>query len=268
MKLKKIKYTILLIINSVYYFFELLIIWKIFLSYKIKKGKIPWFMTCDYILISIILLYIIFMLYLTYKYIKFAGSGVLELNKTILKKYKNIIINDFELPNNFHKMSKQNKRRFILDNAKKFKYTHSKRHINIINKINDYRINNRLQALTYNEEEKLPFFIINEFPEVIIFQYKNIFKLKDKKYLFKYNIGEFLKNFEKNDIDIINIILNENINRINIIDIDKFEFIFFFDFDPIDDFKVNLIEAENTTIPIEQDKDLYYEIIEDLSYNE
>ena len=92
-KLKEIKYYILLIINSIYYIYEILIIWKLYLSYKIKKGSCPWFMICDYILIIIILLYIIFMIYITYKYYKFAGSGIQIFKKTILKNYKNITIN-------------------------------------------------------------------------------------------------------------------------------------------------------------------------------
>ena len=264
-QLKKIKYTVLLLINSVYYFYELLVIWKLYLSYKIKKNKILWFMVCDYILICIILLYIIFMIYITYRFYKFSGSSVQMINKTILKKYKNITINDFELPNNFHEMNKQNKKIFILNNAYKFQYKHSERHIDLINLINEYRVKNNLDKLLYNEEEKISEFLIKESAEVMLCGYKNFFILSNRKYLFKYNIDGFKKNFNKRDSDILGIVLNRNVNKISLIDIDNFEYILIYD--SMDDSRINLIEAKNS-IPNELDKDMYEEKIEDFYYEE
>ena len=123
------------------------------------------------------------MIYITYKYIKLAGKCVQEFNKTILKNYKNIIINDFDLPNYFHSMNKYKKRKFILANAYKFQYTHSEKNINLINIINDFRIINNLKRLTYNEEEKIPYFLINEFSEVVIFEYNKLFKITERQFL-------------------------------------------------------------------------------------
>ena len=265
-KLKEIKYYILLIINSIYYIYEILIIWKLYLSYKISKGSCPWFMICDYILISIILLYIIFMIYITYNYYKFSGSGIQIFKKTILTKYKNIIINEFALPTNFQNMSKLKKRNFLLNNANKFHYTHSERHIHLINIINEFRTNNNLQRFTYNEEEKIPYFFINDLSEIILFGYQKFFKLSDRKYLFKDIIGEFEKNINTKNSDVLNILFNKDINKISIIDTDDFEYILFSD-ELIDDCRINLIEAKNTN-PNELDKDMYEEYIEDICYDE
>ena len=261
--LKIIKYKILLIIISFYCLYEIIIIYKIYLSYKIKNSNIlPWFFICDFILIILLLLYITFMIYLTYKYIRLAGTGAERYNKTILKKFKNIDINDFELPDNFHNMTKQNKRKYLINNSNKFQYTHSIKNIHLINKINNFRIQNNLSPLAYSEEEKVPDFLIHEFSEEILFDYKNIFKLLDRKYLFKYKINNFEKNFDKTKID-LDVVLNEDINRISIIDVGEFEYIFLYD-NINDDYKINLIEAKNS-IP---NKEIYDEIIEDLIYNE
>ena len=112
-QLKRFKIILFAIIILNYVFYEIMVIYKIFLSYKIKNKNIPWFILYDYILISILLLYITFMIYLAYKYIKFAGTKIQISNHTILKKYKGITINDFELTNNFHKMSKKDKKNLI-----------------------------------------------------------------------------------------------------------------------------------------------------------
>ena len=52
-KLKRIKLLMLLVIDLIYVTYECLIIWKLSLSYKIKKNEndTTWFMTCDYIFI-------------------------------------------------------------------------------------------------------------------------------------------------------------------------------------------------------------------------
>ena len=61
------------------------------------------------------------------------------------------------------------------------------------------------------------------------------------------------------------IILNEDLNKINVIDIDNFEYILIYD--SLDDFKVTLIEAKSGN-PNSLNRDMYNEIIKDLYYNE
>ena len=46
---KLIKKILLIFFGIIYIFYEVLIIFKLYLSYKIKKDKITWFMICDYI---------------------------------------------------------------------------------------------------------------------------------------------------------------------------------------------------------------------------
>ena len=263
--LKRFKIIIFVNIILFYIFYEIIVIYKIYLSYKIKNKTIPWFILYDYILISIMLLYITFMIYITYKYFKFAGTKITISNHTILKKYKGITINDFELTNNFHKMSKKDKKNLIFKNRTKFQYTHSTRHLHLINLINEYRIKYHLPRLLFNEEERIPDFVINDNSEVMLLGYKNIFKFSKRKYLFKYRINEFEQNLLNKDGNILEIILNEDLNKICVIDIDNFEYILIYD--SLDDFKVNLIEAKSGN-PNSLNGDMYNEIIRDFYYNE
>ena len=263
--LKKFKIILFVNIFLYYIFYEIIVIYKICLSYKIKNKNTPWFILYDYILICIMLLYITFMIYITYKYIKFAGTKIRISNHTILKKYKGVTINDFELTNNFHKMSKKDKKNIIYQNRNKFQYSHSQRHLHLINLINEYRIKYHLPRLIFNEEERLPDFIINDNSEVMLLGYKNIFKFSKRKYLFKYRINEFENNLLNKDRNILEIILNEDLNKISVIDIDIFEYILIYD--SLDDFKVTLIEAKSGN-PNSLNGDMYNEIIQDLYYNE
>lgn len=260
-KLKKIKLIILLIINLFYFFYEIIIIWKLYLSYKIKNNNFPWFMVYDYILISLILLDIIFLVYITVKYIKYAGSLLVELYKIILKRYKNIKIIDFELPKNFLNMTKIEKRKFIKNNANQFQHAYTKKNIDLMNKINEFRSENNVHPLYYEEESKLPDFLIHENSEVILFDYKNTFKLSNRNYLLKYKVNSFEQNFDKNNVD-KNIILSEDIIRISAIDIGEYEYIYFSEdtlFGPI-----SLNEAKNEF----PNKDIYDYFIKDISYKE
>ena len=162
-------------------------------------------------------------------------------------------------------MSKKDKKNIIYKNRNKFQYTHSQRHLHLISLINEYRIKYHLPRLLFNEEERLPDFIINDNSEVMLLGYKNIFKFSKRKYLFKYRINEFENNLLNKDGNILKIILNEDLNKISVIDIDNFEYILIYD--SLDDFKVTLIEAKSGN-PNSLNRDMYNEIIKDLYYNE
>ena len=135
----------------------------------------------------------------------------------------------------------------------------------LINKINQYRTKNVKPILLFNEEEKIPDIFLKGYSEEKFFCYNNIFKLSNRKYLFKYIIGEFQNKLNKRNVDIKNIILNEDINKISIIDIDNYEYILLYD--SFDDYKVNLIEAKNG-IPIDLDRNIYNEKIENIYFEE
>lgn len=263
--LKRLKYYILLLINCIYIIFAIIITFKLYFSNKIIKDRFYWFMYCDLISIILIFLYLVFLIYLDYRYIKFAGTKIQIINKNILTRYKNLIIHGFELPKNFPLMKRKNKKIFLNENKEKFHHIHTRRQINLINKINQYRTKNVKPILLFNEEEKIPDIFLKGYSEEKFFGYNNIFKLSNRKYLFKYIIGEFQNKLNKRNVDIKNIILNEDINKISIIDIDNYEYILLYD--SFDDYKINLIEAKNG-IPIDLDRNIYNEKIENIYFEE
>ena len=62
--------------------------------------------------------------------------------------------------------------------------------------------------------------------EMKLFKYKHIFKISNKKYLFKYPNDEFQKEFNQRNSEILKILLLEDLNKILIIKNGNFEYIF------------------------------------------
>ena len=230
-KIKKIKLLMLITIDLVYFLYEFLIIWKLSLSYKIKKNEndTTWFMTCDYIFIILNSLFILYMLFLTYLYYAYAGKKIEIFIKYILTKYKNIEINPYLLPDNFNKMSNEHKKKYISDNKYNFQFLLTKEQLDLISLINEFREKNELEKFTIDWDKKLPNFILNESSELILFSFHSIFRIGNQAYLFRHKTGKFENIFRDNDSDVINIILKPNLNRIIIIKQNNIEFILIYE---------------------------------------
>jgi hypothetical protein len=111
----------------------------------------------------------------------------------------------------------------IIKNARNCKYRLNEDQIDLIKKINEIRKNNNIPLLKYDENERIPHCIINEVTEVIFYNEKNNFKLKNFLYLFRYKKNEFI-NFIKND-EILSVITNDLFNKIKIIEQNDTEYI-------------------------------------------
>ena len=257
-KLKRIKLLMLIVIDLIYFIYESLIIWKLSLSYKIKKNDTTWFMTCDYIFIILNSLFILYMIFITYLYYVDAGKKIEVFVKYILTKYKDINIQYYLLPDNFHKMDENSKLKFISKNKYNFQFFLNQEQLDLISLINDFREKNKLEKFTIDWDKKLPDFILDELSELMLFKYYHIFKLQNQKYLFRYQIGEFEINFRNNDQDIINILFKENLNRIIVIYQDNKEFILiyesykYYSIDPIE-----LRESDEDTVEFLKGDKLY-----------
>jgi len=127
--------------------------------------------------------------------------------KSILLEYKDVKIKPYYL----HRFKQiRNKEKFLKGIAKNFNVIHSNEELLIFSKINNLRINNNIQELLL--DNYFPDFIINEQAEMILFPFIKIMKISEEKYLIKVNEQNFL-----NEIEIKNILVKDNLNRINII---------------------------------------------------
>ena len=236
---KKIKIGILIAIDLVHIIYEGLVIWKLALSYEIKKNKITWFMVLDYLFIILNFIYMIYIILSIIFYYFDAGKSLTTFIEYFLTKFKGIDIQNYELPNNFDIMERKEKINLILEKAQYFKLFISQKELDLILLINQFREKNNIPKLKLPLSENIPSFIINPSSEIFL-SFKNIFKLKSNEYLFRYNIGEFENKLNNNDNDIINILLKENLNSILVIRQDNIQYIYIFETSERlnDDFKV------------------------------
>jgi len=129
-----------------------------------------------------------------------------------LKEYKNIKIDPYLMEIESYK---KNKKKYITNIVGELKYIYSEEDLKILYEINRFRNKNNLPYL--ESENNFPDFITNEISEIFIFEWKNLFILPNIKYLFKYDIGEFNNYFQNNDRELIQILLKNELNRINIV---------------------------------------------------
>ena len=222
---KLIKKISIIFLAIIYLFYEVLIIIKLYLSYKIKKDETTWFMICDYILIILIFLYIIFIVIIISIYFSYAGNSVAKRKKIILTKYRDIEINNFNLPDDFNKWNKTEKKEFILNNKNRYIINITENEKDLVSLINKYRKENNIDELVYDKKIFFDDLIIDKYSEHILVKNENIFKLSNTNYLFRYPVGEFAKKFNERNKDIINILLKVSLNKIIIIIKNNIEFI-------------------------------------------
>ena len=211
--------------------FEILIIWKLILSYEIIKGNIIWCMIMDYIFLIFNFIYILFILYLTYNFfyyyiIHYDEYFYLNNFSYSITSLNNIKIKKFKVSEDFIEMTENEKKEFLLDNYKNMEYVNSVEEKNLINLINEFREKNNLPKFLVNFSFKLPNYIIKQPSEIMINPQQNLFEKLNKKYLFRYPIGEFEKNFNNKNPEIISVLLNKNLNSLQIITKDNIEFIY------------------------------------------
>ena len=225
--MKIIKKVILIFLDVIYLCYNIVIIIKLNLSYKIKKGNITWFMGCDYALIILIFLYIAYIVYIIVIYFQFGGNSITDRGeKYIFKKFRDFAINDYILPSNFKRMKEYEKKKCIVNN--KDNYT-IKNIEDLINQINELRMKKNIEILNWDKVIYFEDLIFDKYSESFLNDDENIFKLSNRKYLLKYPSDEFKKRFNNRDKNVINILLNVNVNKIIIVEKNSIIFIFLYD---------------------------------------
>ena len=147
------------------------------------------------------------------------------MTKYYLIRYKNISIKTYLLDEKFITSNNSNKMKYIKNIEKNLKHKFFNRDEYIISVINNMRSYNNLSLL--NTKYTLPNRIINEQTKFIFYNYQNIFKLSDNKYILKYKLRSFKIDspiFTDNNKDIIIILLKKNLNTINLISQGKIQY--------------------------------------------
>ena len=125
-------------------------------------------------------------------------------------------------------MNEKSKKNYLLNHFNEFLFFHSEQQIQLIDSINKFRIENNVGILKYNKYENIPDFIVKEPSEMKLFKYKHIFKISNKKYLFKYPNDDFQKEFNQRNSEILKILLLEDLDKILIIKNGNYEYIFIY----------------------------------------
>jgi len=154
-------------------------------------------------------------------YINEAGDKI----SIILNQINGININEYQLPKETYDLNKIDKIKMIFGKNNMINYTYKLDNTQkkLINKINQIRIQENIPELNYDENQKLPNYIINKKTELFLKEEKNIYKFYNYYYLIKYPISKCQKDID--DYNFINIIKNNYLDSINIIRKDKYEYI-------------------------------------------
>ena len=151
-----------------------------------------------------------------------------------------ISISNYNVTKDFSNMSERDRKTFLLNNYKNIQYKNTLDQQYLIKIINEYREKNNLPKLLNDKFKKIPDIIMNEPAEIMINPDKNIFKLSDKEYLFKYPVGEFEIIFKNRDMNILSILSNANLNHIKIITKKNCEYIFLSELSYLESYKMNI----------------------------
>ena len=226
-KEKLIKKILLVLLGILCLCYEIIIVIKLILSYKIKNNKISWFIICDYILIIIIFLYLVFTIYIIISYFINSGNDVAD-ELVNLTKFRDIKINGYLLPKYFVNFNDYQKRVMLLHDIDLFEIEISQKQKDIISLINQFRKDNNIDELIYDDVIEFKDLIFDKYSEPIFDNNKNIFKLSNRKYLIKIPNSEFETRFYNKEKSITNILLNDYLNKIIIIEKNDILFIFLF----------------------------------------
>ena len=235
-------FKIILIIayNSIYILFEAFVIWKLVLSYKIKEDDEIWFIVMDFIFLFIHPLYMAYILYMSYIYLKYYLNHFSNEITYNIVSLNEISISNYNVTKDFSNMSERDRKTFLLNNYKNIQYKNTLDQQYLMKIINEYREKNNLPKLLNDKFKKIPDIIMNEPAVIMINPNHNIFKLSDKEYLFKYPVGEFEIIFKNRDMNILSILSNANLNHIKIITKKGCEYIFLSELSYLESYKMNI----------------------------
>jgi hypothetical protein len=265
---KYIKVSLIFFFLLIHITFEGLIVWKLVLSYSILSVWITWFIFLDYLFVLLNFIYILYLCIGIYDFFNRLGKNISTKLEFTLISYNRMKIRHFKLPEEFETYNKTQRKKYISENIHSFVYDISNNQIELINLINSYRKKLGIIEYYFNKIPIIPEDLLKIPSEAIFFDYKNIFKIGDNKYMLKYPVGEFRKKLIERNNEIMDIISKNNLNIIHIINREpENEYIYIWESNDKRDFYDDYfdeIEYEKYELPKEKEKNDYNNYIIDL----
>ena len=146
-----------------------------------------------------------------------SGDHIIISTTVTLHSFNNMEIDNYLLPDNFSDWKEKERKLFVLDkyNEFKFKYKGCGSFTNFVYiYINLQRQIKKIPALEIDSNSTIPDLILYEPAEIMLYPEKNIFKLSNNKYLFRYPDGQFENKVKMKDKEIFDILLKDNLNKI------------------------------------------------------
>ena len=211
-------------LQSIFFGINLWLLYEAYFIYENQKS--------NSIILNLLLIVIFIFVFFVFSLALFIVNNKFrykKVKKFYLKKFQGININTLKIDDNFCKMNSEEKKRYILSKTKEMtfmNYGNEENVKNILSQINEYRKENKLDNLKYFD--RIPEFVING-NSLVKFTINNIFKIGKKKYLFKYPSGEFLKQLNAKNKNILNILSLDYLSEIKIVIKDNNEYILVYD---------------------------------------
>ncbi len=210
----------ILLFQSIFFGIAFWLLWEAYFIYENQKSN----SVILNLLIMIIFIFLNFFLLLAILIAYYFPCYYIR-KEVYLEKFQGIKINSLYINDNFFKMKLEEKKRYILNKAKEMTFMNfqNEKNIKIIqSSINDYRKENKLDDLKY--VDGLPEFVIYG-NSLVKFTLDNILKIGDKKFLFKYPSGEFLKQLNEKNKNILNILSIDYLKEMKIVTKENEEYI-------------------------------------------
>ena len=207
---RNLKLIMMLIFIVIHFIFEILIIYKLAISYKIKTISATWFMSMDIVFIIFNALFIACSVYeLIYYYYK-TNPKIEDRTRIILNSINDIEIEKYDLPVNYDSFCKREQKQYILEYLNEIKVEYSCNKL-ILMHFNIERSKLSIPPIKEENSQILRDFMLIMPSEAFFFNYKYIFRLDDNIYLIKSSSKDILNKAKNGDKELLKVVCNDKL---------------------------------------------------------
>ena len=212
-----LKIIMMMIFIVIHFAFEVLIIWKLAISYTIKTISITWFMNMDYVFIVFNFLFIGCSLFEFIYYYRKTIPQIKDNTSIILNSINNIMIDNYHLPVNFDTFCKREQRIYICKNFDDIKMVNFSIYYKLFEAIDNQRKKFNISHISHSYENILRDFMLTIPSEAVFYDYKNVFRIADDIYLIRGDYDEIVDKIQKGDKEFLKAICNDKITKCSIV---------------------------------------------------